>query len=88
MDRFSVWQKMFHHWPEALPRRGVLVTATGEQTPFQEFLTSDDFLLLQRRAPDTVGAREVLIPFGEIVALKVTEVVKPAIYRAAGFKGA
>lgn len=87
MDRFQIWQKLFLQWPAALPRKGVLVTATGEQTPFQNFLAREDFLLLQRRAPDTVGAREVIVPFGEIVALKMTEVINPTAYREAGFQG-
>ena len=60
MDRATVWKNLFTNWPAALPRKGVLMTEGNEQTPFQQFLTTDEFLLVQRRAPDTVGAREVI----------------------------
>ena len=86
MDRATVWKNLFTNWPAALPRKGVLVTEGGEQTPFTQFLTTDEVLLVQRRAPDTVGAREVMVPFSSILLLKMTEVVKPAAYREAGFK--
>ena len=86
MDRTTVWKNLFANWPKSLPRKGVVVTEGNEQTPFQEFLTSDDVVLFQRRAPDTMGAREVLVPYGEILLLKMTEVVKPAAYREAGFQ--
>ena len=88
MDRATVWKNFFTNWPAALPRKGVLVTEGGEQTPFQNFMTTDDIVLVQRRAPDTVGAREVMVPFGDIMLLKMTEVVKPSAYREAGFKSA
>ena len=88
MDRATVWKNFFTKWPKSLPRKGVLVSEGNEQTPFQEFLISEDVILLQRRAPDTMGAREVILPFSEIVSLKMTEVVKPAAYREAGFQGA
>ena len=88
MDRATVWKNFCTKWPKSLPRKGVLVSEGNEQTPFQEFLISEDVILLQRRAPDTMGAREVILPFSEIVSLKMTEVVKPAAYREAGFHGA
>lgn len=88
MDRATVWKTLFTNWPKSLPRKGVLVSEGGEQTPFAEFLTTGDLVLLQRRAPDTMGAREVMIPYGEIMLVKMTEVVKPSSYREAGFQGA
>ena len=88
MDRATVWKNFFTNWPKALPRKGVVATEGNEQTPFQNFMVSGDVVLLQRRAPDTMGAREVIVPFGEIMLLKMTEVVKPAAYREAGFRGA
>ena len=88
MDRATVWKNLFTNWPKSLPRKGVLVTEGGEQTPFAEFMTTDDVVLVQRRAPDTMGAREVFVPYGEILLLKMTEVVKPSAYREAGFQGA
>lgn len=77
---------MFQNWPAVLPRRGVLIT-TFEQVPFHEFLTSDELLLVQRRTPDTQGARDIMVPYDQIVGLKITEVVRPKTYRDAGFVG-
>jgi hypothetical protein len=87
MDRATVWKNLFTNWPKSLPRKGVLVTVGNEQIPYQEFFIADDVMLLQRRAPDTMGAREVMVPFTEISLLKMTEVVRPAAYREAGFQG-
>ena len=87
MDRATVWKQYFENWPKSIPRKGVLVTTGNEQTPFQEFMTKGDVVLVQRRAPDTMGAREVIVPFSEIVALKMTEVIRPSAYQEAGFKG-
>jgi hypothetical protein len=87
MDEPNIWRRFFSNWPADLPRKGVLVTSF-DQIPFQEFFTSDHFLLVQRRAPDTVGARDVIVPYSQIQALKITEVIKPKLYRQAGFAGA
>ena len=88
MDRATVWKNLFTDWPETLPRKGVVVTVGNEAIPYHEFLVHSDVVLLQRRAPDTMGAREVIVPFGEISVVKMTEVVRPATYREAGFAGA
>lgn len=87
MDRATVWKNLLTNWPNSLPRKGVVVTAGNETIPYQEFLIHGDVVLLQRRAPDTMGAREVMVPFSEISLLKMTEVVRPAAYRDAGFQG-
>ena len=44
-------------------------------------------LLLERRAPDTVGARKVVLPYRDIAALKYIDVIKGKAFEAAGFKG-
>ena len=64
MDRdvAETWRNCFRQWPSDLERRGVLVTSFGEQIVFDAFATSDDMLLLERKAPDTVGARTVILP--------------------------
>ena len=82
----SCWQKFFLAWPADMPRKGVLVT-TWDQVPFHEFMTHDNFLLVQRRAPDTVGARDVIVPYEEVVGLKLTEVVKTKSLKDLGFVG-
>jgi hypothetical protein len=62
----------------------VLVTAL-EQIPFEAFATSDDLLLLERRAPDTLGARTVLVAYQTIQAVKIVDVVKVKSFSPLGF---
>lgn len=87
MNDAEGWRSLFLKWPSELPRRGVVVTSFGDQIPFHEFMLHDQFVLLQRRAPDTVGGRDVIVPYQQIWGLKMTEVVKPKLYREAGFAG-
>ncbi|KKK64655.1 hypothetical protein LCGC14_2982010 [marine sediment metagenome] len=61
MDAAETWRNCFDKWPPEMARRGVLVTSFGEQIVFDSFATSPDLLLIERRSPDTVGARTVLI---------------------------
>ena len=79
--------ELFTHWPEQLPRRGVLVTTFGEQIPFNSFMLRGELLVVQRRAPDTSGARQVILALSQISALKIVDVVKAGAFEAAGFKG-
>jgi hypothetical protein len=84
-DAAETWRKCFRQWPTELERRGVLVTSFGDQIPFDGFATSDDLLLLERRAPDTVGARTVIVPYQNIQALKIVEVTKVKSFQSLGF---
>ncbi len=84
-DAFLTWRDFFRHWPTEVERRGVLVTSYEEQIPFDGFLTADTLLLLERRTPDTSGARKIMIGYGSIVALKFTDVLKNRPFQAAGF---
>jgi hypothetical protein len=79
------WQRLFADWPAEMPRRAVVVTTYDEQIPFSGFQTGEGFLLLERNAPDSLGARMVVLPYQQIVALKLTEVVKSRSLRALGF---
>ena len=81
------WKNFFSNWPAGVARRGVLVVAFGEQIPFAEFWMSETFLLIQRKTPDTLGARMLVLPYEQIAALKVVDVVKPKVFRSAGFEG-
>jgi len=83
-DAAEVWHKCFSHWPADVPRRGVLVTVF-EQIPFESFSTSDDLLLIERRAPDSLGARTVLVAYQYIQAVKIVDVVKAKTFQALGF---
>ena len=84
-DAASVWRECFQHWPGELDRRGVLVTTFNEQIPFENFLVSDSMLLLERRAPDTVGARMVIVAYQAIQGLKIVDVVKLRSFQSMGF---
>jgi hypothetical protein len=82
------WKGLFADWPPALAPRGVLVTTFNEQIPFDGFLTSDQFVVVARTTPDTVGARQVVVPYGNIAALKIVSVVKDKTFEDMGFKAA
>jgi hypothetical protein len=84
-DAAEIWRQCFGHWPAELPRRGVLVTSFGEQIPFESFAPGTDLLLIERRAPDTLGARAVLISYQNIEALKIVDVVKAKTFESMGF---
>ncbi|HEY4311037.1 MAG TPA: hypothetical protein VGN12_16415 [Pirellulales bacterium] len=87
MDTGTIWRDFFLAWPKDMLRRGVLVTTFEEQIPFDGFLTTETLLLLERRTPDTIGARKVILPFGNIAAIKLVDVVKQKILTTAGFAG-
>lgn len=88
MTNESGIQTLFEKWPEKIPRRGVLVTSFNEQIPFSGFLTHPNLLLVERKTPDPVGARLVLLTYECIVAVKITEVVEARRFRELGFEGA
>lgn len=79
------WRRFFLNWPRGLSRGGVLVTSYDEQIPFKEFMTADELLLVERVSPDTTGARKVVVPYAQIVALKVVDVVENRVFRKSGF---
>lgn len=85
MDAAEIWRQCFDNWPPEMARRGVLVTSFGEQIPFDGFATSPELLLIERRTPDTVGARSLLIAYHTIAALKIDDVVKMKTFESMGF---
>ena len=87
MDSFEQWKTWFREWPEKLPRQGILVTLQGDQIPFSGFLTGETMLLLQRTNPDSVGTRQVLLPYQRIDSLKISDVVEAKVYEKSGFLG-
>lgn len=87
MDSFEQWKTWFRQWPEKMPRQGVLITIQGDQIPFKGFLAGEEMLLVQRSAPDTVGTRQVLLPYQRIDSIKLTEVVDSKIFSKMGFEG-
>jgi len=87
MELDHAWKEMFERWPADVPRRGVLVTSYGEQVLFDGFMTGESFLLINRNAPDTVGARKLIVPYANIVTLKIVDVVKAKALVHLGFEG-
>jgi len=83
----SAWKKIFLEWPGAMSRRGVLVTSFDEQIVFTGFLTTQSHLLIERQAPDTQGARMVILPYENIAAVKIIDVVKSKTLQEFGFEG-
>ncbi len=81
----EIWRQCFQHWPEDVARRGVLVASFGEQIPFESFSPGDQMVLIERRAPDTVGARMVLVPYENIMAVKIVDVLKAKAFGSLGF---
>jgi hypothetical protein len=81
----NYWGKFFSEWPTDVARRGIIVTAFDEQILFATFLASSNFLLLERQTPDSLGARTVIVPYDQIVALKIVDVVKSKQFKNAGF---
>jgi hypothetical protein len=81
------WGEFFSHWPADLPRRGIIVTSFNEQISFSTFWTSGNFLLLERQTPDSQGSRSVVVPYNQILALKIVDIVKPKHFKAMGFEG-
>jgi hypothetical protein len=86
VDEAQAWRDYFRNWPEDMERRGVLVTLLNEQIPFDNFMTSDAMLLVDRRTPDTIGARKVIVAYRQIAALKIVDVVKPRSFASLGFE--
>ena len=86
MDKFDL-KRLFCEWPTKMPRRGVLITSQDEQIPFSGFLTQQGLLLIERKTPDTLGSRIVILPYENIVGLKLTDVVSPKLFQDLGFAG-
>jgi len=85
LDAPESWRNCFRQWPADLERRGVLITAFGEQIPFEGFATNEDFILIERRAPDTLGGRSVMISYQHIQGLKIVDVMKQKPFQDMGF---
>ena len=87
MDEALVWRKFLAEWPEDIPHSGVIITDL-EQVPFVNFMLSEHFALFERRAPDTVGGRRVMIPYSMIAAIKFVDPLPDEKFAAYGFRTA
>ena len=83
----SSWKTLFEKWPAQMPRRGLLLTTLNEPIPFNGFMTSEEFVVISRPSPDSLGARTVVVPYENLALLKITDVVKSKVFQIAGFHG-
>lgn len=79
------WFSIFSNWPAALPRKGVLVTSLNETIAFKDFWLKDELLLVERIAPDAMGARFVVLNYEVINLVKFTNPLSAAEIASAGF---
>ena len=82
-----VWLRFFRDWPAEIPKRGIVVSRLNESCPFKAFMLRSDVVLLQRTAPDSLGARFVLLPYEEIAAVKLTDPLRQEAFSGGGFQG-
>jgi hypothetical protein len=87
MEDGGAWKAFFDAWPAGIPRAGVLVTTFSEQIPFEAFMHSASFVMLERKTPDTLGARKLVIPFAGIACVKFVDVINAQSFIPWGFVG-
>jgi hypothetical protein len=87
MSSSQTWKNVFTSWPEAIPRRGVLVSSLNETMPFKGFMVKDDMVLLERTNPDPIGVRYILLSFADINTVKFIDPMKESIFTGAGYVG-
>lgn len=73
-------------WPSKLPRRGVVGTILGEQIVFSDFTIGHGCVLLQRATPDSMGCREVILPFDQVAVIKLTDTLEQKMRKEMGFE--
>ncbi len=77
---------MFENWPDAIERRGAIVTTHGENIPFAGFLISFGLLLVERDGPDSTGTRKVIISYDSIAMVKFSTAGELSRFQAMGFQ--
>jgi len=86
MDPNESWRHLFENWPETIPKAGIVVTRFQESIVFVDFLISSGIVLLEREQPDGAGARKVMLPYAEIAAVKITNILDLARFQVMGFQ--
>jgi len=81
------WADLFRDFPSDMPRKGVLIVSFNEQILFDGFLVRKGMLLVQRKTPDTVATRQVVVPYDQILGLKIVDIVEPKTFTKWGFQG-
>jgi len=78
--------RIFTNWPAAIPCQGVVVTAYGESIPFQEFLLTEELVLLLRPMPDSAGTRRVIMRISDIIGVRIVDPIEPERFTVMGFQ--
>jgi hypothetical protein len=81
----KMWRNFFASWPERMQQVGVVVASNSDQVPFISFLMAEHVIMLERPAPDTLGARKIVMPYSKIESVKITEPVGNDVFIDAGF---
>lgn len=85
MDVGESWKRFLLDWPDAVNKAGILITHLGEAITFAEFICGETMVIAMRRAPDTMGARQIIVPYAHISALKMTDVLNDQSLEGLGF---
>jgi hypothetical protein len=86
MEKSKCWQELFQRWPDSIPKVGIAVTSLNESISFSSFQVSDNAVLFERDRPDTTGARSAIVPWGEVITVKLTSPIEPARFKDMGFR--
>lgn len=86
MEKSLCWQILFQRWPDSIPKLGIVVNSLNEGITFCNFQVSDYSVLLERDRPDTMGARTAIVPWEEIVTVKLTSPIESSLYQDMGFR--
>ena len=82
------WQSLFENWPDAIPKRAIIVTKQGEAIPFTNFLISGGLLLVERDGPDASGIRKIIVCYDAISMIKLTTTGDLSRFQCMGFQAA
>ncbi|MEZ6125166.1 MAG: hypothetical protein R3C49_18620 [Planctomycetaceae bacterium] len=78
--------RLFAQWPTAIPREGSVVTAFGETIPFEDFMLTNELVLLLRPQPDGMGTRRVIMKVADVVGIRIANSIEPERFMAMGFQ--
>ena len=80
-------RRIFAEWPVSIPRQGMIVTTFGETIPFSNYMLSGELILVERKTPDALGARRVIMGMDSVQAIKILDAIELARFTAMGFQG-
>ena len=82
----DAWRALFLNWPQGIPKEGIVQTSLNENVPFVGFALSPGLLLVERDKPDAIGSRKMIIPYSNIVAVKMGTTMSLPELQPLGFK--